>query len=263
MVKALFLDIDGTLVSFQTHAIPTSTVQALEEAKAQGVKIFISTGRPVAIIDNLGAIEHLIDGYVTANGAFCFVGDEVVSCNAIPQEDVDTVVRFSDEENFACLLVGERHIAVHRPNELLDRIFRMYLNVSCLSTVVPLSDLHERIIQITPIIPLEREQSLMPLLHGCISGRWHPDFTDITAIEADKGEGIARMACYFDIPIAETMAIGDGGNDVAMLRRAGISVAMGNAVDAVKAAATYVTTTVDDDGIRNALLHWHVIGNNT
>ena len=52
-IKAAFFDIDGTLVSFQSHQIPASTIQAIEQAKEQGVKIFISTGRPVAIINNI------------------------------------------------------------------------------------------------------------------------------------------------------------------------------------------------------------------
>ena len=67
-IKALFFDIDGTLVSFQTHRIPQSTVEALEKAKLNGVKIYISTGRPIILITNLGQIEHLIDGYITTNG---------------------------------------------------------------------------------------------------------------------------------------------------------------------------------------------------
>lgn len=70
MIKALFFDIDGTLVSFRTHTIPQSTIDALTEAKAKGINIYISTGRPVSIITNIGAISHLIDGYITANGAF-------------------------------------------------------------------------------------------------------------------------------------------------------------------------------------------------
>lgn len=50
MIKALFFDIDGTLVSFRTHEIPESTVNALEEVKKQGLKVYISTGRPLSII---------------------------------------------------------------------------------------------------------------------------------------------------------------------------------------------------------------------
>ena len=236
MIKALFFDIDGTLVSFRTHAIPASTVAALEQAKKAGVKIFIATGRPIAIIDNLGAIEHLIDGYVTTNGAFSFVGKEM---------------------HFACVYVGEKHIVLQNPNDLLYKIFYEYLNVQHLPENPPLDTIfQERIIQITPIIDEPTERIVLPQLPGCISGRWHPAFTDITADGADKGKGIERMAARFGIGIEETMAFGDGGNDVAMLRRAGIGVAMGNANDAVKSQADYVTTSVDEDGVLRALQHF-------
>ena len=57
-IKALFFDIDGTLVSFKTHKIPQSTVDALEQAKKNGVEVYISTGRPQLLITNLGQIEH-------------------------------------------------------------------------------------------------------------------------------------------------------------------------------------------------------------
>ena len=72
---ALFFDIDGTLVSFKTHEIPPSTIQALTQAKANGSRVYIATGRPPIIINNLGAIEHLIDGYITTNGALFYVDD--------------------------------------------------------------------------------------------------------------------------------------------------------------------------------------------
>ena len=58
MTKALFFDIDGTLVSFQTHEIPVSAVEALAAAKAEGHRIFIATGRPRIIISNLGALQE-------------------------------------------------------------------------------------------------------------------------------------------------------------------------------------------------------------
>lgn len=54
MTKALFFDIDGTLVSFKTHAIPASTIEALKRAKANGVKIYISTGRPFCLLTTWG-----------------------------------------------------------------------------------------------------------------------------------------------------------------------------------------------------------------
>ncbi|MFR5270705.1 MAG: HAD hydrolase family protein [Hoylesella buccalis] len=63
-------------MSFKTHKIPASTTEALERAKANGVEIYISTGRPTPLITVLGDIEHLIDGYITANGAYCFAHNE-------------------------------------------------------------------------------------------------------------------------------------------------------------------------------------------
>lgn len=90
-IKALFFDIDGTLVSFQTHRIPQSTVEALEKAKQNGVKIYISTGRPIILITNLGQIEHLIDGYITTNGARCFVENHTVCQCPILRSDVEKV----------------------------------------------------------------------------------------------------------------------------------------------------------------------------
>ena len=70
MIKALFFDIDGTLVSFATHAIPQTTIEAIAAAKAKGIRIFIATGRPAVIINNLSALQDrgLIDGYITMNG---------------------------------------------------------------------------------------------------------------------------------------------------------------------------------------------------
>ena len=167
------------------------------------------------------------------------------------------LARLSDEMHFACVYVGEKHIVLQNPNDLLYKIFYEYLNVQYLPENPPLDTIfQERIIQITPIIDEPTERIVLPQLPGCISGRWHPAFTDITADGADKGKGIERMAARFGIGIEETMAFGDGGNDVAMLRRAGIGVAMGNANDAVKSQADYVTTSVDEDGVLRALQHF-------
>jgi hydroxymethylpyrimidine pyrophosphatase-like HAD family hydrolase len=67
------------------------------------------------------------------------------------------------------------------------------------------------------------------------------------------------MAAHEGLDVSHTLAFGDGGNDTSMIRTAGIGIAMGNAIDGLKAKADYVTTTVDDNGIRNALKHFELI----
>ena len=257
-INALFFDIDGTLVSFKTHQIPRSTVEAIAKAKENGVGIYISTGRPLQIITNLKDIEPYIDGYITTNGALCFVGSNVVCCNPIPKENVDFLLSDADRYDYAVLVVGESGVGLYNKKPVFDEVFVRGLNVTNIDTTLSVVDMLEKeeVLQFTPFISAAHEKALMENLPGCVSGRWHPAFTDITA---DKGKGLEAMASYLNIAISQTMAFGDGGNDVAILKRAGIGVAMGNAGDGAKAAADYITTSVDEDGVWNALKHFGVI----
>ena len=110
MIKALFFDIDGTLVSMKTHTIPTSAVESIAQAKHQGVKVFIATGRPYAIINNIDSILPFIDGYLTVNGAHCIVGSEVVYHHPLPKRDVELILNDAAEYDYSCVVVGEKDI---------------------------------------------------------------------------------------------------------------------------------------------------------
>lgn len=257
---ALFFDIDGTLVSFNTHEIPPSTIFALTQAKTNGSRVYIATGRPPLIITNLKAIEHLIDGYVTTNGALCYVGDELVCCQAIPKKDVLTCVEDAKAKGYSLIVVGRQDVAVYDPTGDVERIFHQMLAVNEFAKAIPLEEvLRQDILQLTPFFRSDYEPELLARIPQCVSGRWHPEFTDITANGADKGKGIVAMARHEGFDPNRTIAFGDGGNDTSMILQAGIGIAMGNAIDELKERADYVTTTVDDDGILNALRHFNVI----
>ena len=106
MIKAVFFDIDGTLVSFQTHEVPPSTVEALAALRERGVKVFIATGRHKDSIDNLGTLEF--DGYVTLNGGYCWADGQAIYKHPIPRADIDSLIRFEQEvKRFPCALVEE------------------------------------------------------------------------------------------------------------------------------------------------------------
>lgn len=259
-IKAAFFDIDGTLVSFQTHQIPVSTVRAIEQARAQGVRIFISTGRPVAIINNIGAISHLIDGYITFNGARTFIGKDDINLQAIPEEDVRTMIADAKRRDYAVVVCGKDDIAIYNHKEIFDEIFVRGLGVDNLDIRQPVEPMLSRpVLQLTPFFSVEDEAQVLPSMPHCISARWNPRFTDITVRGADKGNALLQMAAHIGISPDECIAFGDGGNDISILRAAGIGVAMGNANAEVQAAADYVTTSVDEDGILNAFRHFGVI----
>ena len=259
MVKAIFLDIDGTLVSFQTHEIPESAVRAIATARGRGSKVFIATGRPRILINNLGALQErgLIDGYFTMNGGNCFVGDEVIYKSAIPAGEAHTLLSYCTERSVPCVVVGEHDICVCHADQRVRSIFYDYLHAAPIPEVAPDEALRGReVFQMTPFIVETQEAELRPHLPHCEIGRWHPAFADITALGNTKQRGIDQVCRHFGIAVDETLAIGDGGNDIPMLRHAGIGVAMGNANPTVQAAADYVTDTVDNDGLAKALQHF-------
>ena len=263
MIKALFFDIDGTLVSFQTHEIPESTIRAIRAAHAKGIQIFISTGRPTAIINNLGGLQQagLIDGYITMNGAYCYVGDEVIYKRPINPEDVKIIMDFCAQEKASCIVVGERSFCACGLNEQIKTIFQDHLKVTHPIPDTPIKEAIEgkEIFMLTPFIDKAQEAVVAKQVKACEIGRWHPAFADITAIGNTKQKGMDEIINRFGLKLEETMSFGDGGNDVPMLRHAGIGVAMGNAADDVKQHADYVTSSVDEDGIMNALLHFGII----
>lgn len=259
-IKALFFDIDGTLVSFKTHAIPQSAVDALTEAHRRGIRIFISTGRPIAIITNLGQIAPLIDGYITTNGAYTFVGTDVVACHAMDTADVQAIIADADRADYSLIVVGQRRVVVYNRKDIVDRIFVHDLGVDALDFSLTLADLKdEPILQMTPFITTEQEALLARHVSHCTFGRWHPEFVDITRDHIDKARGLREMAAHLGLDISQTMAFGDGGNDIPILRQAGIGVAMGNSTAEVQAAANYVTTHIDDDGVARALRHFGLV----
>jgi HAD superfamily hydrolase (TIGR01484 family) len=164
------------------------------------------------------------------------------------------------EKNYGVIVVGEKDVAVLDPQGQVDEIFRQHLAVENLDKAKPVEEvLQQRIMQITPFFNKEYEVELMARVPGCTSGRWHPAFTDVTALGADKGEGLLAMAKYFGLNPDHTMAFGDGGNDSTMVRKAGVGIAMGNAIDELKAEADYITASVDDEGVRKALQHFGLI----
>lgn len=258
-VKALFFDIDGTLVSFGTHRVPRSAAEAVARARSRGVKTFIATGRMPSQVAVVGDLPF--DGYITCNGGCCFDGAwNVIDRTPLPEEDIRRLLEWLDAgHGLTVTYMYEDCMTVNRTDEKVLSLMRQ-CGVEIPVLRDPHDALHDPVYQASIFVGPDEEQRLMrELFPSCVSSRWHPAFADINSRGCDKQTGMDTLLRHYGIPLWATMAFGDGGNDIPMLRHAAVGVAMGEAAEAVREAADYVTASADDDGIARALDHFGVI----
>ena len=261
MVKAVFFDIDGTLVSFTTHTIPDSTRRALQALRQNGVKVFIATGRPpaqTAFLDTLA--DFRFDGIVAMNGQYCTDETGPFYEKSIPTASLRQLLPWLEQSGLACSFVELDYGYLNRVSQqVLDLYAMLGGTVDQEPVDDPVRALTHTTYQLSAYLPAEQEAEFLAHLPGCRAVRWNPCFADIIPADGGKPVGVGKMLERFGLKREESMAFGDGGNDSDMLQYAAVGVAMDNAGDDVKAAADYVTAGVDEDGVERALRHFGVI----
>ena len=258
MIKAIFFDIDGTLVSFKAHRISPAVLDGLYRLREKGIKLFIATGRQREAAE--GAVGVFpFDGYITVSGQFCFAGDTVLRDNPIPPDRAAQLIGLLERTGSPCVFLEGMESRTVNPDARLE-LFPEQLNIP-IPPVVPLREMLERKFYQAVAFCTREEQRAAgeDFFPGLDVLRWHPAFVDIVAPGGGKDLGMDVILEHFGIDLSETMAFGDGENDLPMLRHAHIGVAMGNAGSYVKSQADYVTGTVDEDGILAALEHFGLL----
>ncbi len=257
-IKAVFLDIDGTMVSFETHRMADSTVRALNAAREKGVKLFVATGRPKRVINNLN--DYPFDGVVSMNGSVCFNHkDEALFKSPLPQDEVKLVANYMKQgKGISAIVITEHGVYIANRDEVMNRTLKL-VEFPPLPDIEVDDILKQDVYQLTVCFNEIQEAEVMPQIPGCHNTRWHPDFIDINRKGNTKALGIDHIINHYDIPLEACMAIGDGGNDMEMLKHVGLGIAMGNADESVKAVADDVTCSVDDDGVWHAFVKYGLV----
>ncbi len=255
-IRLLVSDLDGTLVDKDKNLTP-ATIAAVDRLRAAGVGFTVISARPMSGIRPL--LEPLgVDGDVAAfNGGIVFRRDgTIVSHTTIPAdiargvmdmaEGVYTWV-FADDQWYASNGDGP-HTQSERRSSAQEPV-----------VVASFDDLLDHADKITFV---SDDEAALHALYERVHARYGKDATvaqsqtyylDVTALTANKGDGIAALAGALDVDLADAAAIGDQANDLPMLARAGLSIAMGNAPDAVKAKAHATTRANDEDGVAHAI----------
>lgn len=254
MIKAVFFDIDGTLIPLGKDYLPESTKTALNALHEKGIRLFIASGRPPKHIEHIcdDLKNFSWDGYVLFNGQYCCDGNKnVFHQEHFTQKAMEEIVPY----------IKENHIPV-----VFFELEHGYKNMELPSMMGPKVEIEDcsralthDTYQLGVYIKPEEDAEFVSHSSGIKAARWTDVFADVIPVSGGKPEGMQRTMDRYGIKREECMAFGDGGNDITMLEYAAIGVAMGNAKDEVKAHADYVTSHVEQDGIYNALKHFNII----
>lgn len=256
MIKAVFFDVDGTLVSHKSKSVPESTRRAIGQLKEKGIKVCMATGRHLLEIEELPVKDIEFDGYVMQNGQLCYnEKKELLFGFPLEPETIEKFVKMFDEKEIPILFVEDDQMYLNFVND------RVRQTQSDISTSVPQIGTYGggTLYHVCAYVDDVEAVDIAEKMSECKITRWHPKAIELIAGSGGKMAGIKKLIEVYGITQEEVMAFGDGENDMEMLQYAHIGVAMGNAVDEAKAIADYVTSDIDENGIENALKYFEII----
>lgn len=266
-IKLVALDLDGTLLDSKKH-LSARNRRALEACVEKGIYVVPATGRTVlGIPEELKAMPG-IRYAITLNGGVLIdmaknrvIDERKLDCQAT-LEILEVVSGFHVmyDAYIEGMGISESRFYDHLDEYNIPEEIQKLVRIT--RTVVPNIEDHIR----QSDVPVEKinlycsslkdRETIRTLLaerNDIIISSSLENNLEINALGATKGQGIRRLADHLGLGIEETMACGDGENDLTMIQMAGIGVAMANGEEALKTLADYVTATNDEDGVAQAI----------
>jgi len=243
------LDIDGTTYQNNIHDVPVNTRKALKQLRENGFKLVIDTSRskqemvhlPKNFLEDMDAVIMLAGGQIEINGKtlYHYLSDAHVKEAVNYMEAHNIVYRWVDDQGNACL---SRDV-----EEINAKFSRLY------SMVPPVNKWNgERLVHLLYYTNDAQEIQDIDSIF-CTETHIHYGFGhEQVAHGMSKASSMKLVSATFGLTVENAAAFGDGANDAQMLKEAKIGVAMGNACDACKETANYVTDNIEDDGFYNA-----------
>jgi Cof subfamily protein (haloacid dehalogenase superfamily) len=253
--KALFLDIDGTIVK-PDNTIDDSTKNAILDVKTQGIEVILTTGRPIHEIKEL-AKELNVHSYIGYNGAAAIINGRRCFEKPIHPDSVEKVLTIASEHHHEVAL----HTSTVNYLTYLDSAAaKLFVTKFDYRKNEPLSRIHGNMEDVLAMTFINMKASAVHL-YDCVNSLIFSQANvegmqqcyDVLRDNVNKGTGVSMVLEQLNIPKESAIAFGDGLNDKEMLVSVGESFAMGNAHPDLFAYAKNRTTSVTDAGIYNGL----------
>jgi Cof subfamily protein (haloacid dehalogenase superfamily) len=250
-IALVISDIDGTLIT-SNHELTEATLAVARMLYGKGIHLSLASSRPPRSILPFAKALGLRSPFAAFNGALVTTLDgDVVARSIITPSVILAVKAIADEFGLGVWLYDESDWWVARRDAFVDREEHT-------SGFGPRIDGYDERLngeanKLTvvgkPEMVAQAEQRVLSDMGGEVSAsRSKPRFLDVTARGMHKGAAVIRLAEILNVSTEQVAVIGDGPNDIDMFKQAGVSIAMGQGVDDVREAASYVTTSNDDEG---------------
>ena len=277
MGKILFIDIDGTLVDYENR-LPASAVRAIRMARAAGHRVYLCSGRSKA--ENKQEIWDIgLDGYIGGNGSYVESDGEVVMHQLVTPEQCRRIVDWLHSRKLEFYLESNsglygsenfRQRAVPVMKEYCRRKGKADADQASSDTVFPTmiygADLYrDDVNKVSYILDsyqdfLDAREQFPDLQNGTWGGAGETAlFGDLGVKGITKAHAVEVLLKYLNARQEDTIAFGDAAVDIPMFEVCAQSCCMGSGGDGAKAAAGYVTTAVEEDGLYNAFVHFGLL----
>lgn len=264
----MFFDIDGTLTS-KGNYIPETTIQAIAQLQKKGIQPVLATARPPLLLVDI-AKKLKINSYISMNGQYIVYEGEVIEVNPLAIELVDRLVAFANAQNDGIILCSDKELiinsrlsvkpsawylkAVKKAARFIPTRLEIAIREAMMQQKIKKSDYANKDIYMMNLNVNRMDEAIyiehFPRLHFT---RANEHTLDVINQGVSKAKAVTTLLQHLQVDPAETIAFGDGLNDLEMIELVGLGIAMGNSFEELKIAADLVTDSVFEDGIMKAL----------
>ncbi len=256
--RLIALDLDGTLIAHDLRISPRAR-RAIRRAMDKGITVILASGRAfpsmLPYVQELGISAPVI----------CYQGCQIVLPETrqviyqatLPLPVTQTLLEYAQSRDLDITVYVDDHIYL-REFRHPEEFYRRWFGLPCILVKDLVAGVRQEPTKVIITGAGPENDRLMPELQRRFGSsinviRSHTLFIEGMPLGVSKGAALERVAADLGIPQEQTMAIGDWGNDVEMVAWAGLGVAMGNATEGVKAVASYVAPSVEEDGVAVAI----------
>lgn len=265
MYQLIAFDMDGTLLT-SNKTIAKSSVEAIGRAQDAGKQVVLSTGRSLSELLPYGDDLRRIRYAILASGALIYDLEAkcVLAKQTLPAIAVDKVKAIAEAQDLmlVCMIDGQGYLQKSHFENIANYYMEIYTELYD-KTAILVDNIYDLLakerenfgkINIYHLTADERDQSYEVLLSEDIAMiKSEVSGLELTARGVEKGQGLAHLAQYLQLPMEQIIAVGDADNDESMIREAGLGIAMGNANESIKGLADVIVADNDHDGCAQAI----------